>query len=213
MPREPKDVKITTVHVDEPQQAGLIRTGPDTAVPSRFTASIYLQQPELTVSLYVIVDQAGTRPRVVDARLQVDVRASITTTLMRRVLVDQLLKAALDAATVRVEGRPDIHPGAFMATGDPKDQAWVSPPPRSSAHGDAALRDRAREAARIYSDAVMRGSRAPAVAVANEMGYSRAQVARYIRRARELGLLPPLGKPVDKPVSPNNEEQSRGSRE
>lgn len=65
-------------------------------------------------------------------------------------------------------------------------------------HGDAAMCDRAREAARVYSDAVKRGSRAPAVAVANEMGYSRSQVARYIRRARELGLLSRLENSSDR---------------
>lgn len=195
MPREPKDSTISAVRIEETRQAGLIRTGRDTAVPSRFGATIKLQQPELTVWLDVIVAQAGTRPRVVQLQVHVDARASVTTSIMRRVLVDQLLNAAMSAATIRIEGRPQLHQDGFSAPADPDGQAWVSPPPRSVAHGDAELRARATEAARIYSDAVAGGSRAPAVAVANEMGYSRAQVARYIRRARELGLLPPLEAP------------------
>jgi hypothetical protein len=55
--------------------------------------------------------------------------------------------------------------------------------------------DDARLAAQIYSEAVAAGSRAPAVAVANALNRSRAQAARYIRRARELGLLSPLDLP------------------
>ena len=52
--------------------------------------------------------------------------------------------------------------------------------------------ENARRAAQIYSDAVAAGNSAPAVAVAVIMDRSRSQVARYIRRARELELLPPL---------------------
>jgi hypothetical protein len=161
-------------------------------VPTRFIALIDLGQPKLrlTVSMDVIVDQAGTRPRLVELNLQTDLRTSITTSTLRRVLVDQLLQVALDRATVSVTADPEIHPGAFKATGEPDSEAWVSPPPRPPGRGSGTPDDRAREAARIYSDAVTRGSRAPGVAVANTMGYSRAQVARYIRRARELRLLP-----------------------
>jgi hypothetical protein len=190
VPRKPKEFKINEVLVQRSEQTALIRTGPDTAVPSRFTATVALQQPELTVWMDVIMTQAGTRPNLVDLRLQVDFRASITTSVMRQVLVDQLLQAALDKATIHIEDDPRAHPHAFRTEGDPEDQAWVSPPPRPPGSGRNTPDKHAREAARIYSEAVMRGSRAPGVAVAHEMGYSRAQVARYIRRARELGLLP-----------------------
>lgn len=192
VPREPKDFTIDQVLVQRHERSGLIRTGPETAVPTRFSASVVLTQPELTVWMDVRVDQAGTRPRLIDLRLTTDIRAAITTSTLRRVLVDQLLQAALDRATVAVEGHPEIHPDAFRAEGEPTDHAWVSPPPRPSSRGRATPDDRAREAARIYSEAVIGGSRAPGVAVANAMGYSRAQVARYIRRARDLRMLPPL---------------------
>lgn len=170
----------------------LIRTGPATAVPARFAAHVTLKQPVLTLALDVIVDQAGTRPRLVDLRITVDPRQAITTATMRRVLIDQLLQAALTAATVAIEGVPDVHPDAFRSNSDPPDTAWVSPPPRATGRGRTTPDDLAREAARIYSEAVTKGSRAPAVAVANDLRRSRAQAARYIRRARELRLLPPL---------------------
>jgi hypothetical protein len=189
--RESEGFKIEQVVVQRHERSGLIRTGPGTAVPTRFIALIDLGQPKLTVSMDVIVDQAGTRPRLVELSLQTDLWTSITTSALRRVLVDQLLQAALDRATVPVTGAPEVHPGAFKAQGE-LDSAWVSPPPRPPGRGSGTPDDRAQEAARIYSDAVTRGSRAPGVAVANTMGYSRAQVARYIRRARELGLLPAL---------------------
>ncbi|MGH3867820.1 MAG: hypothetical protein ACRDQ4_17175 [Pseudonocardiaceae bacterium] len=91
-------------------------------MPSRFAAPIELQQPELTVWMDVIVDEAGARPRVVELQLYVDVRTSLTTSVMRRVLVDQLLTAALDEATVHVENKPGIHHAAFSAQGDPDDR-------------------------------------------------------------------------------------------
>lgn len=194
VPREPKSFKIKAVVVQRHERTGIIRTGPDTAVPKRFVAVVALERPLLTVRMDVLVDQAGTRPRLVELHLQTDIRASITTSTLRQVLIDQLLQAVMEEATLRVVAQPEVHPHAFGVVGEPENQGWVSPPPRPHGRGHNTPDDQVREAARIYSEAVTRGSRAPGVAVAEAMGYSRAQVARYIRRARELGLLPPLAR-------------------
>jgi hypothetical protein len=193
VPRPPKDFDIEQVSTQPTDPTVPIRTGPLTAVPARFSAEVELKQPELRLWMDVRVDQAGARPRLVGLQITSDVRGSITTSLLRRVLVDQLLHAAVEKASKPITPRPEIDPGAFEPEGAAPDTVWVSPPLLSPGRGHATPDERARTAALLYSEAVTRGSRAPAVAVANEMGYSRAQVARYIRRARQLGLLPPLG--------------------
>lgn len=192
--RTPRDFEIESVHVPRREEDAQIRTGTHTAAPAAFTAYIQLKRPALELQMRVRVDQAGTRPRLIDLHISCDPRAAITTSMLRQVLIDQLLRAALNKASVAVEAAPDMHPYAFRVADGPSDTAWVSPPLRPQGRGRRTSDELARESARIYSDAVTRGSRAPAVAVANAMGRSRAQVARYIRRARELKLLPPLEK-------------------
>jgi DDE superfamily endonuclease len=131
----------------------------------------WLDQIEIFYSiLQVRVDQARTRPRLINLRVSSDPRASITTSVLRQVLIDQLLQAALNKASVPIEVLPDVHPSAFRAAGDLSDTAGVGPPPRPRGRGRQTPDERAHEAARIYSGAVTKGSRAPGIAVANEMG-------------------------------------------
>jgi DDE superfamily endonuclease len=71
----------------------------------------WLDQIEIFYSiLQVRVDQARTRPRLINLRVSSDPRASITTSVLRQVLIDQLLQAALDKASVPIEVLPDVHP-------------------------------------------------------------------------------------------------------
>lgn len=50
------------------------------------------------------------------------------------------------------------------------------------------------QVAQIYSQAVSEGNRKPVRAVAEDFGYSIATANRWIRQARDLGLLPPSGR-------------------
>lgn len=177
MARLPKDFRIAWVSPVEPREPiTYIRTGPDTAVPTRFRASIALATPDAAVQIEVFVG-ADLRPRVFDLSIRTNVQTPVTTSLLRRVLVDQLLREAMAKAETPVSSLP----------------AGTTVGPELHAHEPIGKADEdAQTAARIYSEAVTAGNPAPAVSVATAMGRSRAQVARYIRRAREIGLLAAL---------------------
>jgi hypothetical protein len=167
VPRPPKDFEIAWVSIEPREPGGYLRTGPDTVVPALFGASFALEKPRAAVMIEVFVG-ADLRPYVAELTIRANVQTPITTSVLRRVLIDQLLREAMAKATVHSRG--DLTVGQERGRGHVEDDA--------------------RRAAEIYSEAVASGSRAPAVAVANVMNRSRAQAARYIRRARELGLLP-----------------------
>ena len=165
--------------------------GNGVTVPWRFEAHFQLRTPPVTVQMEVEVapDRA---PAVRWMVLRASQRAPITTSRLRRVLVDQLVRTAIEVASVSVPVG-DVLPAsqavdAGGVTGHGDRGSRVSGVPRASGGLDAD----ARTAARIYSAAVAGGSGAPAVAVATTMHRSRSQAARYIRRARVLGLLPPV---------------------
>lgn len=193
VPRQPKNFRIDTVSIEVLQPEGYLPNGPDTAVPSRFEAHFVLGIPEASVTIEVFIG-GDLRPIVLDLSIRSKVRTPITTSMLRQVLVDQLLYAALTEATVSATVRDDwlaslplgVQPQARRT--DPPQVPTTSTDPRPHGQPD----DEARTAAQIYSEAVAAGNRAPREAVATAMNRSRAQAARYIRRAREQGLLAPL---------------------
>jgi hypothetical protein len=184
--RTPKNFVIDAVQTGN-HRGNWIRIGRSTAVPEEFTARFSLYEHEVLVFVVVRVDPGG-QARILDLRVVVDEAGeTITTTTLRKVLVDQLLRAALSAATTKIEDRPDAHPDIEpapfqIAAGD--DRVYWSPPPGAS--------DKVAQAADAYREALASGSRAPTAAVAEALGYSRAQASRYIRAARDAGLLPRL---------------------
>ncbi|SDC74028.1 hypothetical protein [Actinokineospora iranica] len=179
MARQPKDFRIAWASAEPSAPLGYLLTGPETAIPMRFRASITLETPPATVTIEVFVG-ADLRPRVHELAIRSNTQFQITTTVLRQVLVEQLLREAVAKAEVPVSALP---PGAILG----------APPQPEVAHGKAETD--AQTAARVYSQAVTSGSPAPAMAVAREMGRSRAQVARYLRKARQMGLLPELAPP------------------
>lgn len=193
VPRPPTNFKISSVFVQRDQQRDGASSGPvpisaTAAVPPRFRALIALERPKLAVTLDVVLTTPGNRPVVVALSMEANTQTPITTSALRGVLVDQLLAAAMAEASETIVRAPEQHPAAFRTEDG---QTWFGPMPFEGALADKANR-RAADAALIYEAATAVANRAPAVAVATEMGVSRAQAARYIRRARELGLLPPL---------------------
>lgn len=171
-----------------------VRTGDDTAVPGQLKALFILEEPPVQVHMKVRVDGSG-RPRVEELSLVPNdaLGGAITTTTMRGVAVDALMREALEHATIKVKMRPDVHALGFQVPGDPDDMVRVSPDPAASNKGTRVPRDRVERAAQIYFNALNAGSNAPAEVVAKELGYSRATAARDIRAARKRNLLPPLG--------------------
>lgn len=199
MPRVPKDFTISSIEIEKTAPVTRL-VAPGRAAPSWFDAKVTLGELPLELTITVVIGPGG---EPLAKRLDITAQASevITTSGLRRVLVDQLLKAAVAEASFPVEYVHGI-------TDDPGAIAYKTPGPGPlgeegpiinvdvSGHlpGDTRQQrqdERARQAAKIYAAAVNSGSRAPGDAVATEMGYSRSQAARYIRRARELGILPP----------------------
>ncbi|SDC73466.1 hypothetical protein SAMN05216174_10444 [Actinokineospora iranica] len=169
------DFQIAWVSPAEPREpVNYVRTGPDTAMPIRFRASIALAVPDAAVTIEVFTG-ADMRPRINELVIRSSVQKPITTSVLRQVLVDQLLRAAVKEAEVPVDS---LSAGTVLGT--------QPVPATGKADEDASI------AARIYREAVASGNPAPAMAVASSMGRSRAQVARYIRKARQMGLLPEL---------------------
>jgi hypothetical protein len=181
MPRQPKDFQIAWSSIEKLVPSGYLRIGPDAVVPSRFKAVITMAVPQMLVTMEIAVVAPEMRPRVIEISLRANTATPITTTVLRQVLIDQLVREAMSKAIVPASEAPDVDPRAFGTAATAQERA------QASAEQDA------RQAARIYSEAVASGSAAPAVAVANAMNRSRSQAARYIRKARELGLLPALG--------------------
>lgn len=190
--RPPKNFKIAWVSVERLEPSGYLETGPDTAVPSRFEATFALANPDATVTIEVFVG-TDLRPVVLELSIRSKVRTPVTTSMLRNVLVDQLLQAALEKATVPASVRDEW----LAELPSPAGQAARTTTPSAEERVRGNAEEDARTAAHVYKEALASGSRAPAMAVAHTMNRSRAQVARYIRRARDMGLLPPLGSAPD----------------
>ncbi|MFK0217766.1 hypothetical protein ACIQWN_06165 [Streptomyces vinaceus] len=193
MAREPKEVEITGCLATPDSSAGWVRTADGSAVPTRMQAVLHLADPRIAVHLLVVVTPGG-RALVKDIAITaLGGDTSITTTLLRKVPVDFLLRAALESATVQTRDRPDIQRDAFQLEGAPDHVAWVSPSPPPSGRGREVPSERIERAAEAYQQSLASGSKSPAEDVAAVMGYSRATAARDLRSARQRGLLPPVG--------------------
>ena len=193
VPRPPKLFRIDSVSIEPLPPKGYLPTGPGTAVPAHFEAHFAVGAPEASVTIEVFVG-ADIRPVVLNIAIRAKATVPITTSLLRQVLVDQLLQRAVTEATVPVTVRaewlaslPDSVEGETQQAGAPREQTLTA-----GERARVQFDDDARTAARIYQEALAAGSRKPGVVVADQMSRSRSQAARYIRRARELDLLPPM---------------------
>jgi hypothetical protein len=191
--RTPKHFRIDMMSTEVISPISYRRSGPDTAVPSHFVASFSLGEPEVSGRIEVAVID-DVRPVVIEVAIRSRARDPITTSMLRQVLVDQLLQAAVQKATVPLSEYEDwlkSLPEARTPAPWPREAPAAEPLTAQERVRSRADED-ARTAAQLYTEALASGSRAPAMAVVEKMNRSRAQVARYIRRARELGLLAPL---------------------
>ncbi|WNV83886.1 hypothetical protein [Umezawaea sp. Da 62-37] len=189
MPRLPKNFRIDWVSVEPVESRGYLPAGPDTAVPAHFDAHIQLGDPPAAVRIEVDV-AADDGPAIVELSIKSNRRTPVTTSVLRQVLVDYLLQEAMNAATVPASVREE-----WLATLPPEHRGRAEHSGRAPVDGLSQGDRDAHTAAQIYAESVAAGSKSPAVMVSHTMNRSRPQVARYIRRARELGLLPPLGPP------------------
>jgi hypothetical protein len=196
MPQRPKVFRIARIHIQVAGRPAPVRTGPKTAAPAKFTAWAELRTPDVLVALTIVLEM-GAVPVIEELVIQPGPKKTpVTGTVLRGILLDQIVPAAIAAAGEPVTGRPDIAPGAYQFDGMPDEgQAWVSAAPGAD--------ERVQRVAQIYREALSAGSRAPAAAAAEEMKLSRAQIARYVRRAREAGLIPPVDEVIKgRPAAP-----------
>jgi len=202
MGREATNFEIAEIHISHAPDAAVIRTGLETGAPSPFTAHVVLTRPSLLVQMDVRLHKGGV-PQIIELRMQPNNEPTITSGALRGVALDRLLRDVLREAESPVENLPEFAPNAYRLPGDKSDVFRVGVPAKSRVQqrGDAM----AARAAEIYKQAVAHGSQAPAAAVATEMDRSRGQAARYIRRARELGLLPQLDGTVTPQMPPGTE--------
>ena len=179
------------MYVTVPPQMTPVRISETEFVPARFLVEIALVRPKLQVEMEVRT-APGSRPVVRELLVKANADTRVTTSVLRRVLVDQLLRAAVDEAAKPTSGVtvPDVAGHAFTAD----DGVWVGPLPQPlRGRGSNTANEKAERAAKIYNDAVSSGSKKPGEVVADAMHVSRSQAARYIRRARnDLHLIPTL---------------------
>lgn len=187
-PRAPAS-SIGRIHIEPGEGALQIRTGPKVAAPSHFKASIELKAPPMRVILWVRLD-GGAAPVVEELALRPAPGSPLTSTTLRLVLLDPLIRAVVKKASRPVIERPDVAPGAFQVKGGDQRHAWVSVPPGAD--------ERVLQIASLYNQALSAGSHSPAADAAAAVRLSRAQVARYVRRARAVGLIPPVDQVITK---------------
>lgn len=149
-----------------------VRTGPGTALPSRLRARFVVTDPAIDVTMRILVDGSG-RPGVGSIEINCSPGVSVSINLMKRVPVDAMMREALARSTVK---RPEPSPAEA---------------PKYARFRPIAA-DRVEHAAEVYRLALAGGSTAPTEVVAVTLGYSRATASRDVRRARKLGLIPPL---------------------
>lgn len=213
--------QLVAQHTD---RAHPVLTRPGFAAPNELTASADLEEVGLVVTFAVRVAVGGTYHVV---RLGVQPRGMgtqpvITSRALRAIRLDELAREAVRKLERPVVMREDYAPGAFQIIDDPEriwanygsfrditnpeDLIWVSRPVLGQRR---APREQAEIAARLYTEAVASGSRAPTQAVADQLGYSRSQVSRMIRTARDLGLLGNTSTPAAPGATVPTEQVSR----
>lgn len=182
MPQPAKNFRIGRIHVQPAERSAMVRTGPRTAAPSRFRAFVSMKTPDLDVILDLALE-TGAVPVIEQLAIRPGKKNPVTSAALRGILLDQIIPAVVKAASKRVIERGDVHPGAFQLESErDSNGVRVGVPPGTD--------EKVLQAARAYRDALAAGSRSPALAVMEDMDLSRAQAARYIRKARTAGLLP-----------------------
>lgn len=205
MPREPKagNFVIKTIRPTELGSVPFVPVDADHVVPARFSLIFELSEPPLVVRITIVME--GTKPSVRHLEITrghleygedpsvtrvVEDDGAITTTVLRQVLIDQLVRAALEK--VRWPKKLVSETRQTILTRLPAEVAEEAYRIlESSAPGRPATKTRIAQAADAYKKAVAAGSKAPQKEVALAMGFSTSQVSRYLKSARENGLLDP----------------------
>ena len=219
MPREPKagSFVIADMQVDPVDERLYRAIDHSTAAPPVFSVAFQLEQPKFFVRLTVatttgkpIVTQLDVTPgwREKDGSVTGGAEG-VTTTNLRQLLIDRLVRTALDAVRRPVEWVDEEGVRRLIMSGFSREEAialnrasyrvpGATPPgvlridggpARLTGRGGQTPLDRIQKAAELYRLAVERGSAAPVKEVGIALGYSTSQASRYLKTARERGLL------------------------
>lgn len=232
MPREPKagSFIIASMQVEPPtrrQTWTLIDHG--MAVPKSFNVAFQLDRPRFYVRLSISTKTGKpvvTRAEVTPGWLEQDGSISggedgVTTTNLRQLLIDRLVRTAFEAVRKPVEMGDEETKLLYMRSGHSAEESdalarltfrvpGITPPnemeiyqgPRPG-RGRQTPQDRIAAAAELYKRAVAAGSVAPVKDVGIALGYSTSQASRYLKTAREKGLLPDAEGPGSSPERPH----------
>lgn len=214
----PEKFSIESVELDLSEaDRGWTLVDRETAVPTWFKATIQLERPLFLVTINISMELG--RPVVRKLEVTPGRRNSegtfsaprgegITTTNLRQLLIDRLVRAAVEKAkrpatsahrevssALRGSGVPaaaadELARAAFNVGGDDLTTtvARIALTPLAG-RGRETPKDRIVKAATIYRNAVAAGSKSPVKDVGIALNYSTSQASRYLAAARADGLL------------------------
>jgi len=238
MPREPKEGTwvVEDVDVDPPTPyIQWMMVDQSAALPVRFSARFRLSEPMFVINMDLVMEGSRAvaqrlevvRGRVSERGFIVDAEGGVTTTNLRQILVDRLIRLAVEKARRPIEVLPPevraavIRGGAvppavergdasmFRIPGAPEGQFQFSPSAEGHVPRDS-TKARVVEAARLFRRAVANGSKSPQKDVALATGMSTSQVSRYLKSARGAGLLDEPKKPVSEMPPEDRERMLKG---
>jgi hypothetical protein len=219
--RRAASVAVERAQVDPlPRYVTWIMVDQETAVPRQFAVTFQLAEPLFLVSMDIEMEAVHptvrkmeiTRGRMNERGFVEDAEGGITASNLRQVLVDRLVRAAMELVRQPVERLPEdaraalIRGGAMPTDADriarnafripgvtPPGQFQVSPPAGPERE---VTKDRIAKAAELYRRAVANGSKAPVKDVGIALGYSTSQASRFVKTARERGMLDEAPEPA-----------------
>lgn len=175
--------------------SGPVRRDLRSWVPSIFDAHFEDPDTGLVVGIRVVVTRGV--PRVDDlhvARANLVNSASIGTLTLRQIKVPQLLREALRVAAQKIDAESDEIPGGFKVAGLP-DVTVVGPSIASPGRGRPMTDDFLAQVAHVYLEARASGERLD-TAVQQRLHGSGGSVGRWIRQAKDRGLIPDVNEPA-----------------
>jgi|HubBroStandDraft_1064217.scaffolds.fasta_scaffold81215_2 hypothetical protein len=176
-----------TVLITPDDREAPIRTGPSTAIPTKFWA--FVDDPAQPFTLEIkVVTRGGRRPEVTDLTLSVrePTGGPITTESLRGVQVATALKLAVAKATHKVIDNGD---GTFSLPGDDSGAVWGASQAPRPVRGTPMSREFLQLVAETYRAAVASGSRSPVEDLSHALGASRSTAGRWVLQARKGGHL------------------------
>lgn len=99
MPRPPERLQIERIVISPDAHAQRVNRSARNTIPDRFRATVYLTEPKLVLDMVIRI-AVGGQPRVSELQMECHPGESITTSLMRQVPIDTIVRRALGEASL-----------------------------------------------------------------------------------------------------------------